>query len=196
MTSRTTLRTTTTMSRTAETCRAQRYSDGGWRSSVMPADGEQSPVHEPGDDDGTADEAEAVAGCAEDDEFEGAHQARRAGRAWGTRPARHEWRRGGRPCTSSVYETVRWASTGASYGCSGSRTDVGCTEDEDYSEADGYLGSAAAAISRRAVHGLEATTGQACVEVDNLAEVRRPEFEVWLRISRAAPGGAPPAVSG
>ena len=89
------------MSRTAETCLAQRYSDGGWRSSVMPADREQSPVHEPGDDDGTADEAEEVAGGAEEDELEGAHGSGCVGRAGGVRPARREWRRGGRPCTSS-----------------------------------------------------------------------------------------------
>jgi len=57
----------------------------------MPADGEQSPVHEPGDDDGTTDEAEDVAGCAEEDELGDADD-----------PARREGRRGGRPCTFTV----------------------------------------------------------------------------------------------
>ena len=39
----------------------------------MPADGEQSPIHEPGDDDGTRHQAEEVAGGAEEDELERAH---------------------------------------------------------------------------------------------------------------------------
>ena len=89
------------MSRTAETCRAQRYSDGGWRSSVMPADREQSPVHEPGDDDGAARRGRRGSrrrrrGRARAGSSEGC-----VGRAEGADPARREWRRGGRPCTSS-----------------------------------------------------------------------------------------------
>jgi hypothetical protein len=47
----------------------------------MPADGEQSPVHEPGDDRGTTDEAEEVAGGAEENELERVHRAGRVGRA-------------------------------------------------------------------------------------------------------------------
>ena len=124
MTSRTTISTTTAMSRTAETCRAQRYSDGGWRSSVMPADREQSPVHEPGDEDGATDEAEQVAGGAEEDELEGLTVSSASAGRGGVRPARREWRRGGRPCTPSVYGAVRRASSEGAYGCSGSRTDV------------------------------------------------------------------------
>jgi hypothetical protein len=46
----------------------------------MPADREQSPVHEPGDDDGTTDQAEEVTGGAEEDEFDRAHRAERVGR--------------------------------------------------------------------------------------------------------------------
>ena len=47
----------------------------------MPADREQAPVHEPGHEDGTRDQAEEVAGGAEEDELEGAHgcRARRPG---------------------------------------------------------------------------------------------------------------------
>lgn len=67
----------------------------------MPADREQSPVHEPGDDDGTTDEAEEVAGDTEEDELEGGHRSVRIGRATVGDPARRESRRGGRPCTSS-----------------------------------------------------------------------------------------------
>ena len=85
-----------------------------------------SPGHEPGDDDGTADEPEEVVGGAEDDELEGAHGSGRDGRADDPGPARRERRRGGRPCTSPVYGAVRPASSEASYGCSRSRTDVGC----------------------------------------------------------------------
>ena len=66
----------------------------------MPADREQSPVHEPGDDDGTTDEAEEIAGGAEEDELERAHRRDCGGRARCTGPARRGWRRGGRPCTS------------------------------------------------------------------------------------------------
>jgi hypothetical protein len=89
----------------------------------MPADREQSPVHEPGDEDGTADEAEEVAGDAEEDELEGVHGSGCVGRADACDPARREWRRGGRPCTSSVYAAVKVASSEGSYGCSGSRTE-------------------------------------------------------------------------
>jgi len=60
-----------------------------------------SPGHEPGDDDGTADEPEEVVGGAEDDELEGAHGSGRDGRADDPGLARRERRRGGRPCTSS-----------------------------------------------------------------------------------------------
>jgi hypothetical protein len=67
----------------------------------MPADREQSPVHEPGDDDRTTDEAEAVAGGTEEDELERAHGSGCVGRAEGADPAQREWRRGGRPCTPS-----------------------------------------------------------------------------------------------
>ena len=112
------------MSSTAETCRAQRYSDGGWRSSVMPADREQSPVHEPADDDGARHEAEEVAGGAEEDELKGCHRVRCVGRAEGADPARREWRRGGRPCTHPVYGAARVASSSGAYRCSGSRTEV------------------------------------------------------------------------
>jgi hypothetical protein len=53
----------------------------------MLADGEQSPVHEPGDDDGTRDEAEEIAGGAEEDELEGAHRLVRVGPADACDPA-------------------------------------------------------------------------------------------------------------
>jgi hypothetical protein len=55
MTSTTTITTTTAMSSSAETCRAQRYSDGARLSSLtgVPADREEAAVHEPGDDHGT-----------------------------------------------------------------------------------------------------------------------------------------------
>ena len=53
----------------------------------MPADREQSPVHEPGDDDGTRDDAEEVAGGPEEDELERVHRSDCVGRAWGTRSA-------------------------------------------------------------------------------------------------------------
>ena len=66
----------------------------------MPADGEQSPVHEPGDDDGTADRAEEIAGGPEEDELDGVHSKECVGRAVFMIPARREWRRGRRPCTS------------------------------------------------------------------------------------------------
>ena len=89
--------TTTAMSRTAETWRAQRYRTP-WRIAhrAMPADREESPVHEPGDEDGATDEAEEVAEGAEEDELERAHRAERVGRAGGTDPARRARRRGGR----------------------------------------------------------------------------------------------------
>ena len=91
----------------------------------MPADWEQAPVHEPGDDGGATDEAEAVAGGAEEDEFERAHESGCVGRAVFIDPARREWRRGGRACTLPVYGAVRAASSEGAYGCSGSRTDIG-----------------------------------------------------------------------
>ena len=118
--------TTTAMSRTAETCLAQRYSDARRLSHrPMPADREEAPVHEPGDDDGARDEAEEVAGGPEEDELERTHRAGRVGRAGGTDPARREGRRGGRLCTSPVYGAVRRASSEGSYGCSELRTLVG-----------------------------------------------------------------------
>ena len=70
----------------------------------MPADREQSPVHEPGDDDGATAEAEGTSGSAEEDELEGVHGRERVGRGDWADPARREWRRGGRPCTRPVYE--------------------------------------------------------------------------------------------
>ena len=57
------------------------------RSSSMPADREESPVHEPGDDSRTSDEPEEVAKPPEDDELERAHRAERVGRAEGDEPA-------------------------------------------------------------------------------------------------------------
>ena len=39
----------------------------------MPADREEAPVHEPGDEDGAGDQAEEVAGGPEEDELERAH---------------------------------------------------------------------------------------------------------------------------
>ena len=92
----------------------------------MPADREEALVHEPGDDDGAGDEAEEVAGGAEEDELERAHRRRRVGRARRTVPARRGWKRGGRPCTLAVDGAVRVASSEASHGCSGSRTEVVC----------------------------------------------------------------------
>lgn len=81
--------TTTAMSRTAETCRAQRYSDGGWRSSpTRSVHGEEPVVHEPRDDDGTGDEPEQVAGDPEEGELEGVHRPVRVGRADAGDPAR------------------------------------------------------------------------------------------------------------
>jgi len=75
------------MSRTAETWRAQRYSDAvGW-SSLMPADREEPAVHEPGDEDDAGDYPEEVAEGPEDDELDGAHRAECVGRAGGTDPA-------------------------------------------------------------------------------------------------------------
>ena len=53
----------------------------------MPADREQPPVHEPGDDDGATDEAEEIAGSTEEDELEGGHRAGCVGRADGSDPA-------------------------------------------------------------------------------------------------------------
>ena len=53
----------------------------------MPADREESPVHEPGDEDSAADEAEEVAEGTEEDEFERAHRIGRVGRAEGDDPA-------------------------------------------------------------------------------------------------------------
>ena len=53
----------------------------------MPADRAQPPVHEPGDDDGATDQAEDVAGGAEEDELEGAHRLVRVGPADACDPA-------------------------------------------------------------------------------------------------------------
>jgi len=53
----------------------------------MPADREQSPVHEPGDEDGTRDDAEEVTGGAEEDELERAHASGCVGRATAGDPA-------------------------------------------------------------------------------------------------------------
>ena len=47
----------------------------------MPSDREQSPVHEPGDEDGATDETEEIAEVPEEDELERAHRAERIGRA-------------------------------------------------------------------------------------------------------------------
>jgi hypothetical protein len=81
--------TTRPMSAMAETCLAQRYSPGARRSSptARPVHGEEPVVDEPGDDDGTGDEAEEVAGDPEEDELERAHGSDRAGRARRTGPA-------------------------------------------------------------------------------------------------------------
>jgi len=123
-TARATISTTTAMSRTAETCRAQRYSEEvGW-SSRMTADREEPPIHEPGDDDGSGDETEEIAGGAEEDELEGAHREGRVGRADDLSPAGRGRRRGGRLCTSPVYGAVSLASSAGPHGCSESRTDV------------------------------------------------------------------------
>jgi hypothetical protein len=59
----------------------------------MPADREQSPVHEPGDEDGSRHEADEVAEGTEEDELERAHRARRVGRAVDTDPAGRARRR-------------------------------------------------------------------------------------------------------
>ena len=75
------------MSRTAETCRAQRYSDDVGCSSLMPADREPAAVHEPGDDDGARHQSEDVAQRTEQEQLKGAHRAGRVGRAEGTGPA-------------------------------------------------------------------------------------------------------------
>jgi hypothetical protein len=53
----------------------------------MPSDREESPVHEPGDEDGATDEAEEVTGGAEEDEVEEAHRARCVSPAEGEGPA-------------------------------------------------------------------------------------------------------------
>ena len=89
----------------------------------MPADREEAPVHEPGDDDGTGDQAGEVAGAAEEEELQGVHGRERVGRADLNDPARRGWRRGGRPCTSSVCWAVTVASSVGSHGCSGNRTE-------------------------------------------------------------------------
>ena len=52
----------------------------------MPADREEALVHEPGDEDGTTDDAEEVAEGPEEDELERGHGIGRAGRAEGGRP--------------------------------------------------------------------------------------------------------------
>jgi hypothetical protein len=52
---------------------------GGWRSSLMPADRQEAPVHEPRDDDGATDEAEDIAGSPEEDELERVHRSVRVG---------------------------------------------------------------------------------------------------------------------
>ena len=103
------------------------------------ADREQSPVHEPGDDDGTRERAEEVAGGAEEDELERAHRGGRVGRAWGTRPARREWRRGGRPCTPSGLRGGQVGVKrgvvrvyGMSYGCGMSRRLAKVRAEGDY----------------------------------------------------------------
>jgi hypothetical protein len=58
----------------------------------MPADGEQSPVHELEDDDGARHQPEEVAEGPEEEELERAHRGAR--------------RRGGPRCTSPVYEAL------------------------------------------------------------------------------------------
>ena len=73
----------------------------------MPADREEAPVHEPGDDDGARNEAEEVAEGADEDELGCAHRPERVGRGGGTDPAKRGEKRGGRACTSPVYGTVR-----------------------------------------------------------------------------------------
>ena len=57
------------------------------RTKPSCSDREQSPVHEPGDEDGASYEAEEVAEGPEEDELEGTHRAGRVGRAGGTDPA-------------------------------------------------------------------------------------------------------------
>ena len=52
----------------------------------MPADREESPVHEPGDEDRPRDEAEEVAEGPEEDELERAHRVRARRPGWGHRP--------------------------------------------------------------------------------------------------------------
>ena len=91
----------------------------------MPADREEAPVHEPGDDFGAGDQAEDVAEGPEEQQVDQAHRAERVGRAERDGPARRARRRGGRPCTSPVYEAVRRASSEGSYGCSAKRTKMG-----------------------------------------------------------------------
>jgi hypothetical protein len=56
----------------------------------MPADREETPVHEPGDEDGAGHEAEQVAEGTEEEQLERAHRSGRVGRVAGTDPARRE----------------------------------------------------------------------------------------------------------
>ena len=66
---------------------AQRYSEAVGCSSPMPADREETLVHEPGDEDGARDQAQEVAEGPEEQQLDGAHRAGRVGRAGGADPA-------------------------------------------------------------------------------------------------------------
>ena len=83
----------------------------------MPADREEAQVREPRNDDGTGHEPEQVAGGADEDKLERAHGIRCVGQAVFIDPARREWRRGGRPCTTSVCGAVSVASSEGPYAC-------------------------------------------------------------------------------
>jgi hypothetical protein len=125
MTSSTTITTTTAMSSTAETPRAQRYSDGGRPSSLtgVPADREEAAVHEPGDDEGARDEPEGVA--------EGPNSSRSSGltgsdaSAGPGAPTRSDARGEGEDVRARPrsHGGIRGTSSAAPYGCSGCRTE-------------------------------------------------------------------------
>ncbi len=95
-----------------------------WMTIIAHAGGPgTSPVHEPGDDGGTGDEAEEVAGDAEEDALGGLISRGASAGPMLRDPARREGRRGGRLCTLPVYGAVRRASSAGTYGCSGCRTE-------------------------------------------------------------------------
>ncbi len=91
-------------------------------SSCTSTDREQAAVHEPGDDDGTTDQSEAVAHRPEQEQLGEAYRQAPVGRAQGTcDPARRD-KRWERPCTHPVY---RWDGSASSLGPNGcTRTDT------------------------------------------------------------------------